>query len=377
MILMEATTDMKLSQPKSARTINTARVLASLRTTPGLSKADLARDLGLNKVSTGEIVDDLISQGLVKETGKVESTNGRRPTSLAIVPDAKYVLSVDIGSRNTTVALCNLLSEPKHFERIPTNKNVKKVEEFIVDIIKSCIRVVRLADQEKIIGAGVSIGGVVSADGRTIVSCPYLPWRNIPIAEAFEQLLKLNTVARNSTYALVDAERYASYKTDLLQSDEPIIYIEWGNNVSMALVCEDRVFGSANNFAHLKVAPTGLCSCGQIGCLEANVSAWALSGNRDMHLKDLWDRVDDSTLTAMANAITMARQITGSDKVVISGEGATITDACLKALQQKLPATKIERSNLGEKANLMAAAEIALDKWVYMTTLLEKVKNWL
>ncbi len=370
-------TDMKLSQPKSARTINTARVLGSLRTTPGLSKADIARELGLNKVSTGEIVDDLISQGLVKETGKVESSNGRRPTSLAIVPDAKYVLSVDIGSRNTTVALCNLLSEPKHFERIPTNTNVKKVEEFIVEIIKSCIRVVRLADQDKIIGAGVSVGGVVSADGGTIISCPYLPWKNIPIAEAFEQLLKIRTIARNSTYALVDAERYASFNTDLLQSEEPIIYIEWGNSVSMALVCEDRVFGSANRFAHLKVAQTGLCSCGQIGCLEANVSAWALSGNTDMHLKDLWGRVDENVLRSMANGIDMARQITGSNKVVISGEGATITDSCLKKLQSLCPDMKVERSNLGEKANIMAAAEVALDKWVYMTTLLEKVKDWL
>ena len=96
-----------------------------------------------------------------------------------------------------------------------------------------------------------------------------------------------------------------------------------------------------------------------------------------MHLKDLWDRVGDNALNAMANAIDMARQITGSDKVIISGEGATITDACLSALQIRLKDMKVERSNLGEKANSMAAAEIALDKWVYMTTLLEKVKDWL
>ncbi len=370
-------TDMKLSQPKSARTINTARVLARLRTAPGLSKADLARDLGLNKVSTGEIVDELISQGFVKETGKVEISNGRRPTSLALSADAKYVLSVDIGSRNTTVSLCNLLSEPKHFERFPTNTKGKKLEEFIVDIIKSCIRVIRLVDQKSILGAGVSVGGVVSSDGRTIVRCPYLPWRDIPIAEAFEQLLKLDTVARNSTYALVDAERYASCDTDLLQSDEPILYIEWGSSVCMVLVCGERVFGASNNFAHLKVSQTGLCSCGQIGCLEANVSAWALSGNKDMHLKDLWDRVSDENLAAMAHAIEMARQIVGAEKVVISGEGATITEPCLRSLQSRLPGIKVERSNLGEKANMMAAAEIALDRMFYRTTLLEKVKNWL
>ena len=368
---------MRLSQPKAARTINTARVLGALRTQKNLSKAEIARILNLNKVSTGEIVDDLISSGLVVETGKMESANGRRPTCLSLVPDAKYVLSVDIGSRNTTVALCNMLSEPVHFERIPTNTKASKVEEFCVEIIKSCIRVIRLADQSKIAGAGVSVGGKVSEDGRTIVHCPYLVWPNIPIADALEQVLKIRTVARNSTYALVDAERYAAFGTDLLVSDEPVIYIEWGDSVSMALVCGDRVFGGSNSFAHLKVSPTGLCSCGKIGCLEANVSAWALSGNMDVHLKEIWDKVDDSALQAMSNAIDMTVQITGSEKVVIGGEGATITENCLAKLRKLCPGMIIERSMLGERANSMAAAEIALDKWVYMTSMLEKVADWL
>jgi len=370
-------TDMRLSQPKAARTINTARVLSALRTGSDLSKAEIARILNLNKVSTGEIVDELISDGLVTETGKMESANGRRPTCLSIVPEARYVLSVDIGSRNTTVALCNMLAEPVNFERIPTNTSVKKVEEFCVEIIKSCIRVIRLADRSRILGAGISVGGKVSDDGRTIISCPYLPWKDIPIADAFEQVLKVQTVARNSTYALVDAERFASAGTDLLSSEEPILYIEWGDSISMALVCGDRVFGGANNFAHLKASPKGLCSCGKIGCLQANVTAWALSGNSDMHLKDLWSRVDDDVLQAMANAIEMSTEVTGSDKVIISGEGATITDSCLEKLRSFCPRHQVLRSMLGEKANTMAAAEIALDRWVYMTSVLEKVKTLL
>lgn len=69
---------MKLSQPKAARTINIARVLGALRTQSNLSKAEIARVLDLNKVSTGEIVDELISEGLVVETGKIRSERGYR-----------------------------------------------------------------------------------------------------------------------------------------------------------------------------------------------------------------------------------------------------------------------------------------------------------
>lgn len=368
---------MKLSQPKSARAINRARVLYSLRTQSGLSKAEIARILDLNKVSTGEIVDSLIEDGMVIESGKLESLNGRKPTCLSIVPDSKLVLGVDIGSRFITVALCNILSEPVNFERIPTETKGKTVEQFCVDIIKSCIRVSRLAEQSKILGVGITVGGKVSSDGTTIEHCPYLPWEDIPIAQAFEQVLKMQAVVRNSTYALVLAERYASFGSDLLESEEPILYIDWGDHIAMGQVLQGRAFGLDNCFSHLKVSQTGLCTCGEIGCLQANASAWALSGNTDVHLKDLWDRVDDNALSGMANAIGMCRMITGSTKVIISGEGATITEPCLSRLRSFIPDMDIERSFLGERANIMASAEVALDSWVYCTTMLEMMKGWL
>ena len=369
--------DVKLSQPKSARTINNARILGCLRTHDNVSKAEIARILDLNKVSTGEIVDDLIEQGRVRESGKMESSNGRRPTCLEIVYDAKYVLAVDIGSKFITVALCDMLGQVKHFERIPTNTSVKKVEEFIADLIKSCIRVTRLVESSKIIGAGVAVGGKVSPDGSEIVSCSYLPWKNIPIAQAFEQIMKIKAVACNSTCALVAAERITNPEADLLASEDPIIYIEWGDSVSMVQVYEGKAFGTDNNFAHLKVANTGLCTCGQIGCLASIASAWAIGGNNDVHLRDLWEKVGSEVINAMASAINTVCQITGSKKAIISGEGATITDACLKALQKACPNVQVAKSNLGDKANLTSAAELALDRWVYMSSMLEKVKNWL
>lgn len=371
-------TEMKLSQPRAARTINTARVLNALRTHRNLSKAETARILGLNKVSTGEIIDTLTESGLVLETGKLASPNGRHPTTLALIPDARYVLSIDIGPRTTTLALCDLLSRPVHLQRIPTSTTSTKVESFCYEIIKAGLRIVRLVDQSKILGVGISIPAKVSEDGNTILSCPFLPWTNIPIAQAFQQILKIPTLALNSTSALVNAERVASSGTDLLTSDNPIIYIDWGSSINMALVCANRTFGTSNNFGHLKVSPTGLCSCGKIGCLEAVASAWALSGSPDAHLKDIWDQVTPAALNAMATAIDLTAQVTGATKTILSGQGATIPDARLQQLQALCPRDmQLSRSMLGDKANTLAAAEIALDNWFYHTSLLSQMQPWL
>ncbi|MGP1418363.1 MAG: MarR family transcriptional regulator, partial [Sphaerochaetaceae bacterium] len=96
---------MKLSQPRSARSINTCRVLNLIRSEKGLSKAELSRKMGLNKVSVGEIVDKLVSQGIVKEAGKLESSNGRRPMSLELSKDSRFALGVDIGPKTSMIAL--------------------------------------------------------------------------------------------------------------------------------------------------------------------------------------------------------------------------------------------------------------------------------
>lgn len=367
---------MKLSQPKSARTINKARVLVALRKNENLSKADLARILGLNKVSVGEIVDSLIEEHFVEETGKIESSNGRRPTALHLVPSTAFVLSVDIGRRNTTVSLCDLKAGPIKFERMPTKTDIT-VEEFCVSIIKSCMRVMKLVDVSKVLGVGISVDGRISSDSSTILECPYLPWKNIPICEALSQVLKIQTIVSNSTKSLVTAEHFVSSESSSLKSSSPIMYLDWGDGFKLAFVEEGRVFGSCNNFGHLKVSQTGLCWCGEIGCLEACASAWALSNNMDAHLKDLWPVVDEEVLSYLGKALNIASQVVGASKVIIGGEGSTIDDSHLKMLRTFCKDLEIERSNLGDKANMIAAAETALDNWFYMTTLLEEVKDLL
>ena len=367
---------MKLSQPKSARAINTARVLGALRLGENLSKAELARILDLNKVSVGEIVDSLLEDGYVEELGKMDSSNGRKPTALRLVPSARYVLSVDIGRRNTSIALCDMTAGVVKFERIPTVVDVK-VEEFCVGIIKSCIRVMKLVDPQRILGVGVTVGGRVDSNVGTIVECPYLPWRNVPLADAFSQVMKLKAFVGNSTASLVSAERFASHGRGLFDSVGPVMYLDWSDGLNLAFVEDGRVFGDCNGFGHLKVSSTGLCWCGEIGCLEASASAWALSNSMDAHLRDLWDKVDDDVLSSLSRALVLSSQVVGSSKAIIGGEGSSIPDERLEALRGMCGGLSIERSNLGDKANMVAAAESALDSWVYMTSLLEDFKGLL
>lgn len=364
---------MKLSQPKSARVINTSRILCELRKNGCLSKADLARNLNLNKVSTGEIVEDLISLGFVREAGKVEVENGRKPTTVEIVKDARYILAIDIGSRTVTVALCNLVGEIIKIERIPTDVHTT-VEQFCVGIFKSCARTLKLVDETQLMGIGITVSGKISIDGKVILSCSYLPWKNIAIADVLEQNLHVSATVVSTGEALICAEKI--YNPKGLVSSKPIMYLDWGDHISMSVVTDGKVAINNSDFGHLRVANTGICVCGEIGCLETVCATWALSGDSSVRLKNLWNKCNSNVINAMAKALNTARQVVGSDRIIISGEGASIPDDKLNELQSLCEKATLERSVLGEKANITACAESALDCFLYKSTMLDEISAW-
>ena len=72
---------MDFSRPENARRINRLKVLSALRKKPA-SKAELAAMLQINKVSIGEMVQDMVREGLVIEGGR-EATGAEIYTQFA------------------------------------------------------------------------------------------------------------------------------------------------------------------------------------------------------------------------------------------------------------------------------------------------------
>lgn len=365
---------MKLSQPKSARVINRARVLCALRTFRCLSKTDISRNLELNKVSTGEIVEDLIKENLVYESGKIEIENGRKPTTVSIRKDSRYVLCLDIGAKTVTVALCNLFGEIAKMERIPIDTH-GTVEEFCVSVIKSCTRTIKLVETSKLIGVGVSVAGKISIDGKVIVECRYLPWKNIAIADVLESSFHVGATIFSTAESLACAEKI--YNEKGLVSVKPIMYLDWGDHISLAIVVDGKVVINNVEFGHTRVVNTGICVCGEIGCLETVCATWALSGESDAKLKNLWNKMDSSRLASMAKAMTLASQVVGSDRMIISGDAASIPEEKLNELQSLCPKICLEKSALGDKANIVACAESTLDFFFYQRTMLDEMSAWM
>ncbi|NLV83221.1 MAG: ROK family protein, partial [Spirochaetales bacterium] len=171
---------MQFSQPSTARLVNRLRILNIVAQNEGLSRADVSRDLNLNKVSTSEIVDQLVGEGLLLETGRRQTSSGRPPTQLALQKEAKSVIAVDIGIRNTSVALVNMGGDILRFERFPTELQPTG-EQIAVTVIKNAQKLLaRVKDAKTVSGLAVALNGIVEPATGTVSSIPDWQWENVP-----------------------------------------------------------------------------------------------------------------------------------------------------------------------------------------------------
>src|SRR5687767_12552349 len=91
----------------TAREINRRIVLNLVRTHQPISRADLARTMGVGRGAVSLIVNDLLKDGAVFEGAVGESVRGRRPTFLYIDSRRRTVVAVDVRVSHTFLMLAD------------------------------------------------------------------------------------------------------------------------------------------------------------------------------------------------------------------------------------------------------------------------------
>ena len=90
---------------------NLSRVLKAIRSSKGISRAELSRHLGLSRSSVSSLTDQLFELGVIQETHLAASSGGRPPRLLQLNPDCCMVIGVDLGSSHIAVFSMNLGGE--------------------------------------------------------------------------------------------------------------------------------------------------------------------------------------------------------------------------------------------------------------------------
>lgn len=223
-----------------ARRANETAVLETIRQRGPLTRADVARQLGLSLPTITRVVTQLIDRGLVCERDSGVHRGGRRPTLLELNGGAGVVISVYIG-QSVVGALADLggqILQRRVADTAPGAAGVQRVTEVIAEL-----RGVAHALARPVLGAAVGSPSIVTQPEGTVVWAPTLGWRNLPLKEHLESALSLPVLVENEANLLVLGERWRGAG----QGRRHLVCISLGTGIGAGLILDDRLYRGAHD----------------------------------------------------------------------------------------------------------------------------------
>lgn len=159
-----------MSMPRRTRIITSSRVVRQLWIDGNLSRAELAKLLGLNKSSMSNIVQDLIDQKIVIETEEKESgpKGGRKATGLELNKDHFYALGFELRSDSYTILAVDLEGSVLFSETVPLGFIAKTFSEEVRSLIKKTVSSLAWLNRQ-LIGVGIGFSGVFDSENQIIL----------------------------------------------------------------------------------------------------------------------------------------------------------------------------------------------------------------
>ena len=114
-------TEFRIAHRGTSREINRQIALNLVRTRQPISRAELARLMGVRRGAISRLVQDLLDTGQIFEGEKGETKRGRKPQYLFLETRRRCVVAVDISASRTLMQVSELLGHPlRGLEQLPT-----------------------------------------------------------------------------------------------------------------------------------------------------------------------------------------------------------------------------------------------------------------
>lgn len=195
--------------PEHARSHNRSLVLQTLYRSGQRSRADLARETGLTRVTVSDLVAELLAEGLVIELGQRESARPGKPAVLLDIDrGAHQIIGVDLSDHDrfrgavmnldgTILASAEVMLADDSGAPATGEAATAKVDALVDRLVA--------AATAPILGIGVGSPGVVDLSG-TILTAPNLGWDDVPLQQRLAARTGLPVVVANDANSAALAE---------------------------------------------------------------------------------------------------------------------------------------------------------------------------
>lgn len=180
---------------------------------------------------------------------------------------------IDIGGTKSTVSLVDPSGRIVIRESFPTKpmNGFEAAWRNIDRLLGECEVVAATAGG--ILAAGISCGGPLSADSRTLVWAPNLPtWRNIPLVDLVSDRLGVPAFMENDANACALAE----YNYGAGRGSRTLVFLTFGTGMGAGIIINGSLYRGYTNQAgevgHVRLSCDGPIGFDKVGSLEAYAS---------------------------------------------------------------------------------------------------------
>ena len=182
------------------RTINRSAVLELVRENSPLSRSQISKQLDISLPTVMRIVDNLMIEGLVRETGRNDISGGRPAPLIEFDGQSCAIVGVDLGGTKIYGMVADLAGKVQHslyltHEEIEASSKGNYLEG-LCQFIQRLLEAPR-PDGQDIRGIGVGAPGITIVPEGIVTWAPSLDWRDLPLQEILTERFGLPVTVDN------------------------------------------------------------------------------------------------------------------------------------------------------------------------------------
>ena len=254
---------------------NRVSVLRILSKEDVLTRADLSRMTGLKQATITNIINDLLSSGVVSETGTLKGNLGRRSIGIRLNAENFNVVGIKIARRSYSVGIFNIKNQllDKTYQKLEPSTGASAVLQSLVADAR------RLIDKYgSCCAIGVAVPGpYLRREGRIAVMTEFVGWEKIDIYKKLSDAFEQPVFVEHDANAGALGEWNCSAN---IGSDDVLVHLLASEGIGSGVVIDGKIIsgyrGIFGEVGHMSINVMGArCVCGNCGCLEMYCSALA------------------------------------------------------------------------------------------------------
>lgn len=336
---------------------NRGLILQLIATGTCASRIEIARKIGLSKMSVSNVVAEYIERGFVQEESSIAVKGlGRNPVSLCISPDAPKMIGLYIFREECVALLCDLQLNILDEYRVTLNsENAQYLDQVLCNAVEQIV-----PQTGQILGIGIGSIGPIDLKKEIILAPPnFFGIHDFPIVELLRKEFDLPVFMDSQYNCAALAEKY--YGAAKLFQD--FIFVGISNGIGSGIVSDGEILRNQSGFTselgHISIDWRGnLCSCGNRGCLETYAGARVMEQKLQRATKkglcfqefcELAEQAEDDVVheifADMADALSCAFvnevNLLNPQAIIIGHDGYYLPEKYLKRIERKINQNKL------------------------------------